>query len=456
MDLKKEGNKMRYHFIGIKGSGMAALAMIMHDLGNEVQGSDVDHHLFTEDDLIKKGIKILPFNENNIEKDMIVVIGNTFDESNIEVKKTLELGIKHYKYYELLGELVSNNNSIAIAGCHGKTTTTALIAHVFDDLVGANYLIGDGTGHANNINNYFFFEACEYKRHFLYYYPKYIILTNIELDHVDYYKDLDDIKSAYEEFLRQCDNYIVACGDDVNIRSLNTNKEIIYYGFNDNNDYIAKNVELTSLGSSFDVYNKDKLIGHFDLPLYGKHMILNALSVIVFSYLNNLNMEEVHDSIKTFRGAKRRFSEKVIGDIITIDDYAHHPTEVKVTLEAIKQKYPDKELVVVFLENTFSRTQKLYKDFANALNVADKAYVTDIFSDREKQEDFKDVSPMLIVNELRNGEYLKIGSVDKLIDINDIECIEPLLKHKDAVIVFMGCKEVYDLKEKLEKRLLEK
>lgn len=444
---------MRYHFIGIKGSGMSSLATIMHELGNEVQGSDVIHHLFTEDALLEREIKILPFNKDNIEKDMIVVIGNAFDESNEEVKRTLELGVKHYTYFELLRELVFNYESIAICGCHGKTTTTALISHVFDDLVGANYLIGDGTGHANNINKYFFFEACEYKRHFLYYYPKHIILTNIELDHVDYYKDLDDMKSAYEEFLRQCENRIVACGDDENVRSLNVDKEIIYYGFNSNNDWIAKNIELNSTGSNFDVYNEDKFIGHFELPLYGRHMILNALSVIVFSYLEGLNIEEVHDSIKTFKGAKRRFKENFIGDVVTIDDYAHHPTEVKVTLEAVRQKYPNKELVAVFLENTFSRTKSLHKDFADALNVADKAYVTDIFSDREKQDEYPDVSPMLVVNLLKNGEYLKIGTVDRLVNINDTECIEPLLKHKNAVIVFMGCKEVYDLKEKLEKRL---
>lgn len=447
---------MRYHFIGIKGSGMSALAMIMSDLGNEVQGSDVAHHLFTEDDLVNKGIKILPFDESNIESDMVVVIGNAFNESNPEVKKTLEMGIKHYYYYELLRELAFNYESVAIAGCHGKTTTTALISHVFDDIMGANYLIGDGTGHASLINKLFFFEACEYKRHFLYYYPKYIILTNIELDHVDYYKDLDDIKSAYTEFMRQCEKGIIACGDDLNVRSIKVEKKIVYYGFNEDNDFIAKNVELTDIGSAFDVYFKDKLIGHFELPLFGKHMILNSLAVIAFSYICKLNMNEVHDSIKLFKGAKRRFKEKLIGDVITIDDYAHHPTEIKVTLEAVKQKYPKKELVVVFLENTFSRTEKFYKEFANALNIADKAYVTDIFSDREKQEEFPGVSPMLIVNELNNGEHLKIGSVKELIDINNTSIIEPLLNHKDSVIVFMGCKEVYDLKEKLEKRLLEK
>ena len=300
---------MRYHFIGIKGSGMSALALIMHNLGNEVIGSDVTHHLFTEDALVESGIKILPFDENNINKDMIVVIGNAFDESNVEVKKTLELGVKHYTYYELLHELVEMYNSVAICGCHGKTTTTALISHVFDDIVGANYLIGDGTGHANKNNKYFFLEACEYKRHFLNYYPKHIILTNIELDHVDYYKDLDDIKNAYEEFLRQCEGNIIACGDDDNIRSLNVDKKIIYYGFKDNNEWVCKNINLNTSGSSFDLYHNDEFIGHFDIPLYGKHMILNSAAVIIFSYLEGLDINEVSDSIKTFKGAKRRFKE---------------------------------------------------------------------------------------------------------------------------------------------------
>ena len=444
---------MKYHFIGIKGSGMSALASMVHDLGNEVQGSDVTHHLFTEDALREKNIKILPFSEDNINKDMIVVIGNAFDETNVEVKKAIELDVKRYYYYDLLHEIVNMYNTTCICGCHGKTTTTALIGHVFDDLVGANYLIGDGTGHASITNKYFFLESCEYKRHFLHYYPKNIILTNIELDHVDYYKDLEDMKDAYREFLRQCSDNIIACGDDLNIRSLNTDKKLIYYGFNDNNEWIAKNVELTNLGSNFDVYHNDEFIGHFELPLYGKHMVLNALAVIIYSYLEGLDINDVHDSIKSFKGAKRRFAEKKIGNVITIDDYAHHPTEIRVTLEAVRQKYPDKEIVAVFLENTFSRTQSLYKDYINALNVADVAYVTDIFSDREKQEDYPLATPMLIVNGLKCGYHLEIGSIDALIDINNTECIEPLLKHNNSVIIFMGCKEVYDLKEKLEKRL---
>ena len=442
---------MKYHFIGIKGSGMSALAQILHELGNYVQGSDVNHHLFTEDLLREKNIKILPFDETNINKNMIVIIGNAFNEENIEVKKAIELGVEKYSYYEFLNKLVLQYESVAICGCHGKTTTTALLGHIFDSIVGANYLIGDGTGHANVDNNYFFLEACEFKRHFLSYYPKHIIMTNIELDHVDYYKDIEDMKSAYEEFITHCSKFIIACGDDINIRSLNTDKNLIYYGFNENNEWKALNVNLNEFGSSFDVYHYDEFIGHFSLPLYGRHMVLNALATIVFSYLEGLNIESVTAAIKSFKGARRRFSEKKIGDVITIDDYAHHPTEIRVTLEAVRQKYKDREIIAVFLENTFSRTQQFYKEYAESLNIADKAYVTDIFSDRETNDEYPGVSPMLIVDRLNNGEHLKIGSIDNLININYTECINPLLKHKNSVIVFMGCKEVYDLKEKLEK-----
>ena len=328
---------MKYHFIGIKGSGMSALAQIMYDLGNYVQGSDVSHHLFTQDALEAKGITILPFDESNIKEDLIVVIGNAFNNDNVEVKRALELGIKTYRYYELLGELIKKYETLAISGCHGKTTTTALLGTVFNKTVGANYLIGDGTGYASKENKYFFVEACEYKRTFLNYFPNYTIITNIELDHVDYYKDIEDMKSAYKEFISQTSDMIIACGDDENIRSINIDKKVIYYGFNNNNDVIAKNVTLNELGSSFDVYYKEEYLGRFELPLYGKHMILNALSVIIFSHLKGIDMKSVENALKEFKSPKRRFKENIIGDIITIDDYAHHPTEISVTIDSARQ-----------------------------------------------------------------------------------------------------------------------
>ncbi|MGI6330125.1 MAG: UDP-N-acetylmuramate--L-alanine ligase [Bacilli bacterium] len=432
---------MKYHFIGIKGSGMSALAGIMHDLGNEVQGSDKTYYLFPQESLEERGIKMLPFDKNNITKDLTVVIGNAFSDNHQEVIRAKELGVKTYHYFELLGELVKQYQTVAVCGCHGKTTTTSLLSHVFNDIVGTNYLIGDGSGYANKNNKYFMVEACEYKRHFLYYFPEYTILTNIELDHVDYYKTLEDYKKAYEEFLSQTNNTIIACGDDLDVLSLKVKKPILYYGFNENNDLQARNVSLNIDGSEFDVYLKGEFLEHFYLPLYGEHMILNTLAVIMMAYLAKLDLKKVKESIKNFQGAKRRFKEKVIKDIVTIDDYAHHPTELAVTIKSARQKYPDKEIVALYLPNTYSRTKELYKDIAKALNLADKAYVMDIFCEREKKEDWPGVSSKMIIKLLNNGDQISKEEVKKL------------LVHKNSVMLFMSCTEIYHLQTLYEEML---
>ena len=156
-----------YHFVGIKGSGMSSLAQIMHDLGYEVEGSDIEKHFFTEDNLRKLNIPILPIDENNIKEGMKIVRGASFNDDNVEIKKALELGLPIYNYNEMLGSLTKKFKSICVAGCHGKTTTTAMLSHVLNNIVGSNYLIGDGTGFANKENEYFVLESCEYKRHFL-------------------------------------------------------------------------------------------------------------------------------------------------------------------------------------------------------------------------------------------------------------------------------------------------
>jgi UDP-N-acetylmuramate--alanine ligase len=439
------GDNMKYYFVGIKGSGMSSLAQIMYDLGNKVIGYDDDPKpKYTEEELKKRNIQIYYDSSYNLS-DEIIVYSPAFKESHKELMRAKALGLKCYLYNELLGELSKTYDSIAICGCHGKTTTTALLSHALNDIndsPGANYLIGDGTGYANKDNKYFVIEACEYKRHFLYYYPKYIIMTNIELDHTEYYKDLDDIKSAYKEFSTHASDLIIACGDDSNIRSLNMSN-VLYYGFNDNNDIVAKNILMNSTGSSFDVYIKGEFIGHFDLGIYGNHMVLNALSVIGISHLLNLNMEGLSNTLKTFKGANRRFKEKKISDIITIDDYAHHSTEIRVTIESARQKYPDGEIIAVYLPNTYSRTKDMYKEEAESLNKADKAYVMDIKADREYQEDYPGISSDLIINLLNNGEKISLDTADKL------------LKHKDSVIIFMSCTSIYQLEEKFEELLKE-
>jgi UDP-N-acetylmuramate--alanine ligase len=332
--------------------------------------------------------------------------------------------------------------TIGISGCHGKTTTTSMMAHVLDSIRGSNYLIGDGTGRANKENEYFALEACEYKRHFLAYSPYYAVITNIELDHIDYYKDIDDVILAYEQYANRAEKMIIACGDDPYTHSLNVDKPIFFYGLDDHNDIIAKDVEFRDDGTSFDVFVEGNYYGHFDLPLYGKHMLLNSLAVISVCYYERIDAKEVSKYLKTFRGAKRRFKEKEIGDIVTIDDYAHHPTEVKVTIKGARQKYPNKEIVAVLLIHTYSRAAKFTNEFVDALNLADKAYVMDVYVDRK--EDIEPFDCHEIIKRLDNGEYINNDMADKL------------LVHENAVIIFMSSKEIYVLQKAYEEKLKEK
>lgn len=434
--------KNMYHFIGIKGTGMSALAQIMHDLGYEVEGSDKPDHFFTEDALLEKNIRILPFDEKNIKAGMIIVQGNAFNDHNPEVAKAKELDLKIYTYQEMVGRLTGMFKTIAISGCHGKTTTTAMLSHVLSNITGCNYLIGDGSGKASKENSYFALEACEYKRHFLDYDPTYAIITNIELDHIDYYKDIDDVIDAYQSFANKAEKMVIACGDDPYTHTLEVNPPIFYYGLKEDNDILAKDVEYRNDGTEFDVFVEGNYYGHFDLPLFGKHMLLNALAVIGVCYYERMDAKEVAKNLKTFGGAKRRFKENVIGDIVTVDDYAHHPTEVKVTIKAAKQKYPDKEIVAILKTHTLSRTKEFAEEFAEALNLADKSYIMDVGVDRE-EVGYDDVTYEVILEKLNNGEYISLDTVDKL------------LKHKNAVLLFMSSKDIYVLQAEYEKRLKE-
>ena len=429
-----------YYLIGIKGTGMSALAQILFDLGYEVMGSDKPDHFFTEKPLIERGIKLLPFNKDNIKEDMLIVQGNAFSDTNEEVVRAKELNLKIYTYQEMVGKLTKMFNTITVAGCHGKTTTSAMLSHVLNNIVGANYLIGDGSGYAIKENNYFVLEACEYKRHFLSYTPQYAIITNIELDHIDYYKDIDDYIDAFREYANNAEKMVIACGDDQYTHMLEPKKPIFFYGLNEDNDIVARDVNYTNEGTSFDVYVEDNYYGHFDLPLFGKHMLLNSLAVIGVCYYERLDAKEVSKNLKTFKGAKRRFKEKVIGDIVTIDDYAHHPTEVKVTIKGARQKYPDKEIVAILKTHTLSRTKEMANEFAEALKLADKAYIMDVGVDRE-EVGYDDVTYKIIQEKVPGCEYMSLALVDKL------------LKHKNAVMIFMSSKDIYVLQEKYEKLL---
>ena len=425
---------MKYYCIGIKGTGMSTLAQILYDLGNEVSGyDDAKGYKFTQDGLEKRKIPIYYDHDHEIDKDTIVTYSVAFKKDHEEMKRVRKLGLTVKKYSELMGDVINMFETIGVSGTHGKTTTSSLIRHLLEETVGCNYFIGAGDGYADKKNKYFVVESDEFNHHFTDYHPAYSIITNIEPEHLECYKDIDDIKNTFEIFANQTKKLVVANGDNAEVRKINYKTKVMFYGFNDNNDIVIKNMELLETGSVFDLYINNELFGHFDIPLYGKHMVANAAAAITIAKELGLTVEKIHELLETFHNAKRRFAETKIGNCVIIDDYAHHPTEIKVTLEAVKQKYPKKRLVVVFVPNTYSRTKDFKNEFVEAFNIADKTYLTEIDCNRERQEDYPGITSHIIVDNLKNGDMISMDTIDKL------------KKEKDSVVCFMSCAYVDNL-----------
>ncbi|HBL1210162.1 TPA: UDP-N-acetylmuramate--L-alanine ligase [Enterococcus faecium] len=435
-----ENQNKLYHFVGIKGSGMSSLALVLHEQGLNVQGSDIEKYFFTQRDLEKANITILPFNADNVKPGMTIIAGNAFPDSHEEIQRAKELGLEVIRYHDFIGHFIQNYTSIAVTGSHGKTSTTGLLSHVLSGVRPTSYLIGDGTGHGDPQAEFFSFEACEYRRHFLAYSPDYAIMTNIDFDHPDYYTSIDDVFTAFQTMAGQVKKAIFAYGDDAYLRKLKANVPIYYYGVTENDDIQARKIERTTSGSAFDVYHGDEFVGHFTVPAFGKHNILNALGVIAVAYFEKLDLKEVAEEMLTFPGVKRRFSEKIVADMTVVDDYAHHPAEIKATIDGARQKYPDKEIIAVFQPHTFTRTIALMDEFAEALDLADKVYLCDIFgSAREEQGNVK-------IEDL--GAKIKKGG--EVIKENNVS---PLLDYHDAVVIFMGAGDVQKFEQAYEKLL---
>jgi len=242
-----------------------------------------------------------------------------------------------------------------------------------------------------------------------------------------------DIIDTFSTFANHTKNRLIACGDNPNCHSLNTKTPITYYGFNEDNDVIIKNHHVAEDGETFDLYFKDKLFDTFTIPVYGKHMVLNATAAIIMCNIYGISKEQIKNSFKTFKNAKRRFAEEKVGNAIIIDDYAHHPTEISATLDAVKRKYKDRRVVAVFKPNTYSRTKDFTNEFVTALSKADKVYLTEIDCNRERQSDYPGVTSNLIVEKIKGAEIISEDTIDKL------------KNEKDSVVCFMSCAYVNHL-----------
>jgi len=361
-----------------------------------------------------------------------VILGNAFDETHIEYRAAKDLGLKIYTYAQFLGKLLDEIPSIAVTGAHGKTTTSTMVSNIFKHNFVTSFLIGDGTGHGEKNSDYIVAEACEYYRHFLAYHPNYAIVTNIDFDHPDYFNDEHDMFDAFQSFVNQVKDTVVICGDDRLASQLKpSTAKVVTYGFNEGNDYQIKNVKTTSENSKFDVYKNSELLGTFTMAVFGLHDISNATSAIALADICGLSTDEIQQSLGSYHHAERRFTEHKVGTNIVVDDYAHHPSEIKATIDSARRKYSDKQIIAIFQPHTYTRTAKFLNEFAESLLTADKVFLCPIFASvREKEkivgiEDLQKVTPG---SEIIYGEE----NFDKL-------------NFDNSVILFMGAGNINKL-----------
>lgn len=390
---------MNIHFIGIGGISMSGLASISLNLGKNVSGSDSLPSAIL-DKLEAEGIKIYRNQSaDNIDETIdLVVYTAAISSENPELKYARQLEsenkLKTMSRAEFLGELMNmHKNSIAISGTHGKTSTTSMTSAIFLNAgleptisVGGNLDIISGNYHLGS-KDYFITEACEYVNSFLTLYPKYSIILNIELEHIDFFKSENDLIKSFSNFASNTskDGMIVANGDDKLVRKTLSNFDnVIYFGFEAENDYIIKNTIINGRGYTFDLYKKDEFFGHFQTNVLGHFNILNATSAILVASLNGIDTDTIAKGLAKYNGVGRRFEEKgEYKGAKLFDDYAHHPSEVKSTIDSAA-KLDKNRLITIFQPHTFSRTKNFLEDFSNSFSSTDILILTDIYPSREK------------------------------------------------------------------------
>lgn len=436
---------MNYFMIGIKGSGMASLAQILLDQGHTVSGSDIDDYIFTQDALIKRNVEISSFNKNNIKKGSVIIYGNSFDFNHVEMLVARTLNLEMYRYTEMLSKIIKDNYTICVAGTHGKTTTTGLVNTLFNGFAPTGYLIGDGHGHLESDMKYFIVESCEYQDNYLNYYPKVAIINNIELDHVDYFKTYEQYINSFANFTTHASDYVILNGNDENVLKINKRDNFYYFGTNNNCDFQATNIEFTSRGVTFNLcsnYNRINKVEvyKFDLHLFGHHMLLNCLASIATLVITQgiEDYPKIEKQLNGFTGVSRRFDIVEKGSNVFVDDYAHHPTAIKLMIDTVRQKYPEKKVIAFFKPDRYSRVDTFKLDIAHTLELADEVFLFD-FPHTSVKEDGHDITIQNVLDLMNKGTI-----IDEL--VFDVSYFK---NRENCVFLMMSSKNVYNFREKL-------
>ena len=444
-------NVKNIHFVGIGGISMSGLAHILLESGYNVSGSDInDSNIISK--LRKSGAVVsLPHAPENVESAELVVYTAAVKQDNCEIIRAKELKIPIIDRAEFLGLIMKNYAyGIAIAGSHGKTTTTSMVSIIWKNagldptiLIGGEIEAIDGNVKVGK-SKYFITEACEYTESFLKFYPFIGAVLNVEKDHLDYFRDIEHIISAFKKFVKLIpkNGSLVVCSDNEN--ALNLTKEVdcnvLTYGIKSKADFSAKNIQYSALGyPTFQVEFRGEELGTFSLSIPGEHNVENALASIAIAYNAGIDLDIVKESLKEFKGTYRRFDIKGTRNNITIvDDYAHHPTEIRATLQAAKQ-YPHQKIWCVFQPHTYTRTRTLFDEFSEAFYDADNVIITDIYAAREKDTGL--VNPSELVNSINKYSANAVYN-------NDFRNIADFIAHaaKPGDLIFtMGAGDVFKL-----------
>ena len=393
----------RIHFVGIGGVGMSGIAEVLKNLGYKVVGSDLRASETTKR-LKKRGIKIsIGHKSENIKNADVVVISSAVTPDNPEVAAARKLTIPVIRRVEMLAELARLKYGVLIAGAHGKTTTTSLIASVLGEgeldptVVIGGKLKGIGSNAKLGQGDFLVAEADESDGSFLRLSPTIAVVTNIDREHMDFFRSIDEIKEAFLSFMNKVPFYglSIVYGDNEHIKELlpKMRRRFVTYGLSEGMDLMAKNIRTDGLRSIFEAVLNDRSLGLFEVPLIGSHNVCNSLAAIAVAGELEIGMDTVRDALRNFSGVQRRFELKgTVSGINVIDDYGHHPVEINATLRAIKEaiiqggKNGNNEgrLIVLFQPHRYTRTRDLLGDFFNAFRDADKVVLMDIYPAGEK------------------------------------------------------------------------
>lgn len=465
--------KKKYiHFVGIKGVGMTPLALMAKQAGCKVTGSDVAQEFITDETLHAAGIfPFVGFEPDHVKNpDLVITTGAHGGYDNPEVVAAKERKIPVMTAGEATGAFMNGKvlgkkyKGISVAGTHGKTTTTGMLATILkENGLDPAYFIGTGNigslgapGHFGK-GTYFVVEADEYASEprydktprFLWHDPTFMILTNIEFDHPDIYSSIDEIRGRFLELANKLDpkGALIACGDDPQVKLLlkEYKGRTITYGFSPTNDYVITRVSISESQTFFWVESRGTSFGEFAIRVPGEHNALNALASVIVSLEIGLSLEKIKKGLLVFQGSKRRL--EFMGDLQTgakmYDDYAHHPTEIIKTLTTLRKQYPKKKIICVFQPHTFTRTKSLFNDFQKAFKNIDEllVIVTEIYASLREQPD-----DSISGEKLAQAMMANSTNVHYLATLPDVvQYINEKKYRSDTVIVTMGAGDVYTI-----------